>query len=96
MKAQYPFTPQSTTPSTIANGDFVAGNLYRCVHANPNAKKGENGESRFTQGCVYMAVANATSTSETDDRPPMFLVDNNFRAVNCGRDAKLKSQFVDA
>lgn len=93
-KATYPFA--ASAPATIANGDFVPGNLYKCTFANPKAKKGLDGKPRFTEGMVYMCEANSTSTSETVDRPPSFLVDNNFRSVNCGSDAKMKSTFVDA
>lgn len=95
MQMQYPMIAQVAAPSTVANGSFVPGNMYRCVTPNAKAKKGENGLPRFTADAVYMCIANATSTSETSDTPPTFLVDNNFRAVNCGRDAKLKTTFVD-
>lgn len=95
-KAAYPFTVIKQTPVAVAKGAFVPGNLYRCTWANPNAKKGENGQPRFTEGHVYMCIANATSTKESCDTPPVFLVDNGFRAVNVGSDAKIKSTFVDA
>lgn len=97
MKAQYPLTVTAAAkPAVIVNGDFVPGQLYRCVSVNPKAKKGENGQPRFTEGAVYMCIANATSITETRDIPPTYLVDNNFRAVNCGKDAKLKTAFIDA
>ena len=95
-KAQYPLNIAAPTVSTIQNGGFVPGHLYRCKWANPKAKKGENGQPRFTEGMVYMCIANATSTTETSARPPVFLIDNNFRAVNVGADAKIKTTFVDA
>lgn len=86
--------PLTSTPANTANGDFVAGQFYKCTFANPKAKKGENDQPRFTKDMVYMCIANASSVSETDDNPPTFLVDNNFRAVNVGSDAKIKSTFV--
>lgn len=79
--------------ANVDNGAFVAGKMYACTFANPKAKKGEDGKPRFTVGMAYMCVANGTSTGETGDRPPLFLVDNNHRGVNCGSDAKLKSRF---
>ena len=95
-KAQYPLNVTAPKISNIALGDFKPGHLYRCTWANPKAKKGEDGKPRFTEGMTYMCVANASSTSETSGRPPVFLIDNGFRCVNVGRDAKMKSTFVDA
>ena len=95
-KAQYPLNIAAPQAQTIKNGDFKPGHLYRCTWANPKAKKGENGQPRFTEGMTYMCIANATSTGETNGRPPTFLIDGNFRAVNVGADAKMKTTFVDA
>lgn len=95
-KAQYPLNITAPKVLNITPGQFLPGHLYRCTWANPKAKKGENGQPRFTEGMTYMCIANASSTTETKDRPPVFLIDNNFRAVNVGTDAKIKSTFVDA
>ena len=95
-KAQYPLNITAPVVSNVKNGEFVPGNLYRCTWANTKAKKGENGQPRFTEGMTYMCIANASSTGETSGRPPTFLIDNNFRAVNVGDDAKMKTTFVDA
>lgn len=90
----YPLTADTANTANTANGDFVVGQFYKCTFANPKAKKGENGQPRFTEGMVYMCIANSSSCSETNDNPPTFLVDNGYRAVSCGSDAKLKSTFV--
>jgi hypothetical protein len=78
----------------VSNGDFVAGNSYRCIETNPKAKPGSDGQPRFTVGNVYLCIKNDSSVAETNGRPPTFLVDNGFASVNCGPDAKLKSKFV--
>lgn len=95
-KATYPTFAAPKTVPVIANGQFVPGNLYRCISVNPKAKPGIDGKPRFTVDGVYMCVANATSVTETSGRPPVFLVDNGFRCVNAGADAKMKTQFIDA
>ena len=91
----YPIKPDTKTNATVANGDFTPGKFYMCTFANPKAKKGLDGKPRFTEGMVYMCTANSTAKAESRDVPPLFLVDNNFRNVNCGSDAKLKSTFVE-
>jgi len=78
----------------VANGDFVPGQMYRCSVPNPKAKKGLDGKARFTKDVVYLAIANSTSESESNDRPPVFLIDNNFRSVHVGTNAKIKTKFV--
>lgn len=93
-KMKYPFTKDQTTSATVNNGDFTHGKFYECTYANPKAKANSDGSKRFTQGMVYMCVANDSAHAETDDVPPTFLIDNTGRIVNCGSDAKLKSQFV--
>lgn len=90
----YPIVPTTTNaPTNTPNGGFVPGQFYICTSVNAKAKPGSNGQPRFTKGSVYMCIKNATSTSETDDTPPTFLVDNGFASVNCGRDAKMKTTF---
>lgn len=93
MRASYPLTATTVAPATVAAGEFKPGMMYRCVTPNPKAKKGENGQPRFTAGMVYMCVANATA-GDSRDVPPVFLVDNGFRCVNVGRDSKMKTTFV--
>lgn len=95
-KAQYPLTIAAPQAQTIKNGDFKPGHLYRCTWANPKAKKGSDGQPRFTEGMTYMCIKNDTSVLETNGRPPTFLVDNGFAAVSVNGDAKIKSTFVDA
>lgn len=78
----------------VKNGDFKIGKTYTCVWVNPKAKKGHDGKPRFTIGKTYTCIRNASSTSETSGRPPVFLVDDGFAAVNCGADAKMKTKFI--
>lgn len=89
----YPMTAQDVTPANTANGDFQVGHWYVCTSVNAKAKPGADGQPRFTVGMAYLCIRNGTSTSETSDIPPTFLVDNGYAAVNCGRDAKLKTTF---
>jgi hypothetical protein len=97
MLAQYPLTHiAAPAPAPVAVGSFVPGHMYRCVTPNPKAKVGENGLARFTKDAIYMCVANASAATESNDRPPVFLVDNNFRCVNVGRDSKMTTTFIAA
>jgi hypothetical protein len=96
MQAQfkYPFTADVTAPATVALGNFIPGKLYRCTSVNTKAKAGHDGQPRFTVGAAYLCVGNATANAESRDVPPVFLIDNGFRCVNVGTDAKMKSTFV--
>ena len=77
----------------VPNGSFVPGQMYTCIRPNAKAKKGLDGKPRFTADATYLCIANSTSEGESKDRPPVFLIDNNFRSVHVGTNAKIKTTF---